>query len=256
VSRKSDLGSGHFGSVAHSYDGEWVLDVALKRTHFALKSSLDGLSTNQKIIRAWTDYGVGPLTGKRLEEGRAVAADLISPSVVSYEVAQRVYDHCGMGLFGVSEQTLDHGFDPENADEDNSPLAGIFGMLPISPSGYEAIYKDEFIGTNPDLNHLCRHDEEPCAIFGWGIASYRRSGAYLFVHLGGMINEHIIPDLRWFTKAATSLGEKLIVKKLQYQPVPGSQIGSLFYPSYNELLASQAAAAAQASTSQIEEHAA
>jgi hypothetical protein len=243
-------------SPPSNHDGESVLDVALKRTHFQLKSSLEGLSTNQKIIQAWSDYGVGPLTGTRLEEGRAVAADLISPSVVSYEVAQRVYDHCGMGLFGVSENTLENGFDPQKADDDTSRLAGIFGMLPISPLGYEAIYKDEFVGTCPDLAHICRHDEKPCGIFGWGIASYRRSGAYLFVHLGGMINEHLIPDLRWFTKAATSLGEKLIVKKLQYQPVPGSQIGSLFYPSYNELLASQSAATQQTAPTQIEEHAA
>jgi hypothetical protein len=217
------------------------MDVALKRTHFVLKSSVDGLSTNRKIIKAWGDYGLNPLTGVRLKEGRAVAADLISPSVVSYDTAQRVYDHCGMGLFGLTQRVLDWGFDPADETPDTSPLVGIFGMLPISPSGYQAIYRDEFVGTNPSLEHLCRHDEEPAGIFGWGIASYRKSGAYLFVHLGQMINENVIPDLRWFTKAATNSGEKLIVRKLQYQPVPGSQIGSLFYPSYNELVALNAA---------------
>jgi hypothetical protein len=211
------------------------MDVAFKRTHFRLKTPVQGLPTNKKIIQAWRDYGVVPLNGDRLVEGRALAADLISPSVVAYEIAQRVYDHCGMGLFGVTERTMEAEYSPDDA----SPLVGIFGMLPINQAGLAAIYADEFDGTAPDLNHLCSHDEEPSAIFGWGIASYRRSGAYLFVHLGGMINEFVIPDLRWFTKAATSLGEKLIVKKLQYQPVPGSQIGSLFYPSFNELVASQ-----------------
>jgi hypothetical protein len=215
-----------------------TLDVDLKRTHFRLKTQLNNPSTNKKIIQAWSDYGVVPLTGQRLKEGRALAAQLISPSVVAYDIAQRVHDHCGMGLFGVSERTLETG----EVAEDSSPLAGIFGMLPINQAGLAAIYSDTFVGTKPDLNHLCTHDDEPFAIFGWGIASHRRSGAYLFVHLGGMMNEFIAPDLRWFTKAATNLGEKLIVKKLQYQPVPGSQIGTLFYPSYNELMASHLSA--------------
>jgi hypothetical protein len=226
---------GDFLSATQKLAGDLTVDVAFKRTHFRLKTSVIGLPTNKKIIQAWRDYGVVPLDGDRLVEGRALAADLISPSVVAYEVAQRVYDHCGMGLFGVSEHAMDGRF----SRDDRSPLIGIFGMLPINEAGLAAIYADEFVGTAPNLNHLCSHNEEPSAIFGWGIASYRRSGAYLFVHLGGMINEFVIPDLRWFTKAATSLGEKLIVKKLQYQPVPGSQIGSLFYPSFNELMASQ-----------------
>ncbi len=216
------------------------MDIALKRTHLKLKHDVEGLPTNLKIIKAFSDYGVTPLSGARLAEGRAMAASLISPDVVSTETAQGIFDHCGMGLFGVTEAALQK---EAASDGDESPLVGIFGMLPVNQLGYDAIYNDTFIGTAPSKEHLCSHTQEPVAIFGWGIASYRRSGAYLFVHLGAMINEYVVPDLRWFTKAATNLGEKLIVKKLQYAPVPGSKIGSLFYPSFNELVAGQSALA-------------
>lgn len=203
------------------------------RTNLEVRSPMQGRTTLERIACAASDFNVHALSGSRLIEGRSLAVGLVGEPIASLETMAWVYDRTKLGLLGVTYAGLTEEADPE----DKSPLCGLLGVVPLNLAGNQAVLDDFFNAVSPDPTHICTPDEEPAAIFGWGIAVSRHEAARLLVNLGMFISEHIIPTADWYMRAVTNDGARLLMGRMKLTFVEGTKIGTLWMPSHQKAAA-------------------
>lgn len=207
------------------------MSVQFRGSILTPRSDMQAPTTIGRMVRAIHDFGVHSLSGERLSEGWLLASNLIRHRIASRDTMAWVNEKTSLGLLGITEAQLD-GHDTGGVD--HSPIVGLLGIVPMTPSGLEAVLSDGFNAVDPDPDHVCDQEDEPAALFGWGVAVARHEAARLMVNLGGLIGEHIVPKLDWYGRAVTSDGERLLMQSLGWEEVAGTKIGTIWNPSYEK----------------------
>lgn len=201
------------------------------RTNLEARSPMLGRTAVERIASAAADFQVYALSGSRLIEGRSLAVGLVGEPIASLETMSWVYERTKLGLMGVTHAGLNGEPDPT----DSSPLCGLLGVVPLTSAGNQAVLADAFNAVSPDPAHICALDDEPAAIFGWGIAVSRHEAARLLVNLGLFISEHIVPAADWYARAVTDDGARLLMGRLNLSLLEGTKIGTLRMPSHHKI---------------------
>jgi hypothetical protein len=216
--------------------------MAIKLTQSILepRREMEAPTTLGRIKAAAADFQLLTLTGNRLVEGRSLAERLINPNIASVETMQWVQEKTGLGLMGLTQAALEQGSDPDN----QSPIVGLLGIVPLTHEGNQAVLKDGFNAVDPAFEHVCNHDEEPEALFGWGIAVSRHEAARSIFHIWGLIRERIVPNLDWYARAVTDDGARFLIERMGWLHLEGSNLDTLWYPSIEKAQTAQATAEA------------
>jgi hypothetical protein len=201
----------------------------------APRGKMEAPTTLGRIVVAAQDFRLFSLSGDRLVEARAMAEKLISPDIASLETMQWVQEKTQLGLLGVTQADLDENLEHGTDQDPKSPLAGLLGFVPLTDLGAQAVLRDEFNAVEPAFEHICDFEEEPAAIFGWGIAVTQHEAARLIVHVGGLIREHLIPSLDWYARVVTNDGARLLMERMGWKTLEGSKLGTLWYPSLHKI---------------------
>jgi hypothetical protein len=156
---------------------------------------------------------LSPATPNDILSARNLAARLISPDVASAATLQAVHRHAGDGAVFVFRE-------PEG-------LTGVVGFAPLTPAGLEALLAERFDATAPDLAHVAAPGEQTAAGYGWGMAGSTPAARKAVVGAAIALYEQILPDLPWFTRAATPDGRRVVLGKFGYEPLLSSGSGLL-----------------------------
>lgn len=155
---------------------------------------------------------IHPARADEVLEARDFAAGLIGPDIVTPEGLQMVHERSGAGLFVV---------------RDEEELTGVLAIILLSAQGLAAIEADRFDALSPDPAHVARFDEEPAALYGWGIAATRKFVARRLVDGLSLLANGVIGHMPYFARAATPAGARLLIERIGFRPYPGSQTGLL-----------------------------
>lgn len=206
--------------------------MAIKFTKSILepRGNMEAPTTLGRIKVAAADFQLLSLTGDRLVEGRSLAERLISPNIASLETMQWVQEKTGLGLMGLTQAALDQV--PDLAHQ--SPIIGLFGIVPLNHDGNQAVLSDGFSAIDPSFAHVCNQDEEPEGFFGWGIAVSRHEAARSIVHIWGLIRQHIVPNLDWYARAVTNDGARFLIERMGWLHLERSKLNTLWYPSFEK----------------------
>jgi hypothetical protein len=144
---------------------------------------------------------------------RALAAGTISPDVAGEAALQALYRRTGYGFYVARE---------------GGAISALIALVLLNDAGFAAIRRETFNSLNPSLDHAARADEEPVAVYGWGIAAANREAARTVVDGGWAVLE-ALPTQPFFARAATDAGRRLLTEKMRFVPYPGSATGLLWW---------------------------
>lgn len=144
---------------------------------------------------------------------RKLAAGLISPAVASEEALHALYRRTGYGFYVAREEGW---------------ITALIALVLLNEAGLSAIRHEAFDSLSPALEHVVGADEEPVAVYGWGIAAATREAARIVVE-GGWAVLAALPDQPFFVRAATDAGRRLLTEKMSFVPYPGSTTGLLWW---------------------------
>ncbi len=167
-----------------------------------------------EFIDVLTEVGLHPANSEECDAGRAIAAELISPHVALAPTFHRVQSLTGAAISVCAQ---------------DGAVAGVMGMVPLTPAGLDAVQTHLFDPKNPPADHLCRDGDPFAAVYGWGLAATTRK-ASATVLLGALTLRKRFSDLPFFTRAATPAGARVIYGRLGYAPYPGAP-GDLLWNS-------------------------
>jgi hypothetical protein len=206
--------------------------MAIKFTKSILepRGKMEAPTTLGRIKVAAADFQLLSLTGDRLVEGRSLAVRLIGPNIASLETMQWVQEKTRLGLMGLTQAALDQVPDPD----DQSPIVGLLGIVPLTQDGDQAVLKDGFSAIDPAFEHVCPYNEEPEGFFGWGIAVCCHDAARSIVHTWGLIREHIVPKLDWYARAVTDDGARFLKERMGWLDLESTKLNTLWYPSFEK----------------------
>jgi hypothetical protein len=144
---------------------------------------------------------------------RALAAGTISPDVACEEALHALYRRTGYGFYVARE---------------GGSIDALIALVLLNEAGFDAIRRETFNALNPSLDHATRADEEPVAVYGWGIAAATREAARVVVDCGWAVLE-ALPEQPFFGRAATDAGRRLLTQKMRFVPYPGSNTSLLWW---------------------------
>jgi len=144
---------------------------------------------------------------------RALAAGTISPDVASEDALHALHRRTGYGFYVARE---------------GGSIGALIALALLNQAGFTAIRGEKFNSLAPSLDHAARADEEPVAVYGWGIAAATREAAMTVVD-GGWAVLTALPEQPFFARAATDAGLRLLTQKMRFVPYPGSTTGLLWW---------------------------
>ena len=162
------------------------------------------------IRAAFAEFGVLPADPAEIVEAQAFATRLIGGKLVSPEKLASIHEITGAGLFIVRE---------------DGELTALFAMVLLSAAGRRAVEADEFDSLEPPPHHVIGRGEEPAAIYGWGIAATNHPAAQRIIDACGLLGRTAAPNLPVFARPVTPRGLRLMVERMNFEPVPGSTTG-------------------------------
>lgn len=168
------------------------------------------------LARAVAPAGLFEARSDELGQVRALAARMISPQVASEDSLHAIHERTGHGVYVVRGEGEVIGF-----------LAFVF----VNHAGFGAICTDAFDTFDPQLEYVVAPDEEPAAVYCWGIAASRPRAAAALVQ-GSWAARGALPYAPYFVRAATDAGRRLLTRNMAFQPYPGSRSGLLWWPVF------------------------
>lgn len=165
------------------------------------------------------EFDVFAVDDEEIEEVQAFAARLIGPDIAGVETLRRVHQATRVGLFTAREK---------------GEITGVVAFVPLTVEGLEATRTDVFKSRDPEPNHVAAWGSDPAGLYGWGVAAANGKAARRLVASYQAMIRFAVPHLPVFARAATVLGERLLVRRLQYRPFPGSETGLLWIEPYSE----------------------
>ena len=177
-----------------------------------------GDAPTARILELFARFEVAPVPLSEMQAARDYVAGLVKLPIASAAAMRRVHRWSGLGLL--------------KAEEDG--LAGVIGIVPLSATGLEAIYNDEFNAIDPAEGHVSAINAPPSGIFGWGIAATSHQATKRMIAAADVVTRELLPHLAWFGRTVTDDGERLIMRRLGWKPLPGSTAGIVWKPSLLE----------------------
>ena len=180
-----------------------------------LATSPPKLYQPSEYTELYTKAGLHVASREECDAGRAIAAKLIGSRIASVATVLRV-QAIGGAIISVCR--------------DEGAVAGVMGMVPLTPAGLQAVQQNLFDAKNPPSQFLCRKDAPMAAVFGWCLVATTQKAAAM-VLLGALsVREHF-HDLPFFTRRAATAGEGVVFSGLGYVPYPGAPDGLMWNPS-------------------------
>jgi hypothetical protein len=144
---------------------------------------------------------------------RALAAGLISPHVAGEAALHALHSRTGYGFYVLREEGW---------------ITGLIALVLLNEAGLAAVRSETFNALDPSLEHAVARNEEPAAVYGWGIAGATREAAKVIVE-GSWAVLAALPEQPFFVRAATEAGRRLLTEKMSFVPYPGSTTGLLWW---------------------------
>ncbi len=178
------------------------------------------------IRAAFAKFNVPPAEAEEVVEAQQFAEQLIGGKLVSAETLGAVHQLTGAALFLYREDGV---------------LTGLFAMVLLNAEGRRAVEADQFDALNPSPRHVMAQDQDPAAIYGWGIAATNHPAAQQVIEACGNFAMTAAPHLPVFARPVTPKGLRLVVEKMMFKPVPGSTTGLVWIEPLNQRLPAVAA---------------
>ena len=155
-------------------------------------------------------FDIWPARPDQMAEAREFAARLIGGEIVKPETLAWVHERTGAALFLAREDGV---------------LTGVWAALLMNEAGLRAAMADAFDAVDPDPSYVAARDEEPAAVYAWGIAGSTRDSAKRLVAAGAAVDQAALSHLPGFTRPVTEAGMRLALERMNFKPVPGSKTG-------------------------------
>ena len=175
--------------------------------------------TITRIREVLSIHGAIPAGPADIAPARALAERRMQSPMADAETIAAVQARSGVSVFVARE-----------ANE----IAGVMGFVLLTPAGAACVVADRFDALNPAQIDICARNDEPAAIYGWGIATTSHSATKTLATAAGAMGRQVIPHLRWYMRTVTADGERLIMKRQGWRRVPGSSAGLIWMPSVLE----------------------
>jgi len=159
-------------------------------------------------------HGLDVASDEECIQGRALAAELISPHVASAAVLLNVQVKTGATVF---------------VHRSGGGIDGVLAMVALTPDGLRAVLEGRFDTRNPDDSFVCAPGDAYAGVYGWGLAGRTRR-ASAAVMLGAMALRDHYPALPFFSRTATAAGAKVVRGRMGYAPYPGAPDDLLWNP--------------------------
>lgn len=178
------------------------------------------------IRAAFAEFDVAPAEPGEVPEAQRFASHLIGGKLVAAETLAAIQETTGAALFLYREAGV---------------LTGLFAMVLLNAEGRRAVEADQFDALDPSPLHVMTQDEDPTAIYGWGIAATNHAAAQQVIQACGAFAMTVAPHLPVYARPVTPKGVKLVVDKMMFKPVPGSTTGLVWIEPLNQRLPAVAA---------------
>jgi hypothetical protein len=212
------------------------MKLEFSRTRLVPKSDMAAATTIGRITKAYADFNIYTLTGDRLAEAHELGLQRIGPNIASLETMRKVQEKTSLGILGMTRAQMDGVEDPGN----QSPLVGIYGVLPLTGAGTQAVIENRFNAIDPDFDHVCDKGDEPGGVFAWGVATTAHDAASLIILVTVLVGDYVTPHLDWYARAVTPDGKRLLIDKMGWVNMPDSPDGLVKFPAYNSILKQKA----------------
>jgi hypothetical protein len=151
-----------------------------------------------------------PAWPEEISEAREFAAKLIGGRVATAATLARVHARTAAGVFTVREQGV---------------LTAVAALVMLSDEGRKAVWTEAFDGLNPSDRHVVRRGGEPAGVYGWGVAATNHEAAARVIQGYERASRQAVPHLAFFGRPVTPAGKRLMIDRLGFKPLPGSQTG-------------------------------
>jgi hypothetical protein len=173
----------------------------------------------QAILRQMAEFEVFAARHEEIVEAQALAARLIGPDIAPPEILRRVHESTGIGVFVARE---------------DSAVIGVLAFVPLTAEGLAAVRSDAFNGLDPADGHIAMRGSDLVGLYAWGVATaYPRAARRLAAAYDAMV-KLAIPQLPVFARPATLLGERLLIRRMNFKPYPGSATRLVWIAPYAE----------------------
>lgn len=176
------------------------------------------------IRRATSAFGLQPADAADIAEAHAIATALIGPAIASPQALAAVHDATGVGVLVLRRE---------------GRLTGMVAMATLNEDGHAALLDERFDALAPQLDYLARPGDRVAALYGWGIAATDKASARDCVQSVFAVGQ-AVEGVRFYARAATDAGRRMLVDRMLFKPVPGSPSGLLAF-SWAEHRAARAA---------------
>lgn len=147
-------------------------------------------------------------------QGRAIAAELISPHVASAAALLNVQVKTGSSVF---------------IHRSGKEIDGVLAMVALTPDGLEAVLEGGFDTREPEDRFVCGPGDAFAGVYGWGLAGRTRRASAAVI-LGAMALRDHYPAIPFFSRTATPAGAKVVRGRMGYAPFPGARDDLLWNP--------------------------
>ena len=161
----------------------------------------------KRCRRGLGELGMTLATNDEIVQGRALAAQTVSPDIATVETLSRIQDLTGASCF--TSRTPD------------GSIAGVIAIIPLRAAARSQLAAGVFDGVTPPEMLVARPGEPVIAIYGWGMAGATWRGRATVMAASVKLHREIFPTLPLYGRAATPGGERTLLRRIGAQPLPG-----------------------------------
>lgn len=164
-----------------------------------------------------SELGFCLASAPRIAEARAQAARLVGEGITSADslISLQAWTRCSTFIL----------------DAPDGRLAGIVSIIPLRAEGLASLERGEFDAIHPDPVLACGPTDQAAAFYGWGMAGLTWRGRISVVHAALALQQEVFATVPFFSRAATSEGENVLLNRMGARPHP-AQGGLVWAPAH------------------------
>lgn len=143
-----------------------------------------------------------------IDEGRALAARLISEHLTSADVLARVQAITGASLF---------------VHREAGAITGVLGFFTVRPSGLLLLDAGGFDARDFDMDIIARDSERPVGAYAFGVAASTKAGGQAIIRASAAIQEVLFWSIPVYTRVATEDGARVLLGSLGFAHVANDE---------------------------------
>ena len=153
-----------------------------------------------------SELGFSLASDHQITQARSQAARLVGEGITSAE-----------SLIRLQQRTLCSTFIQTAPD---GRMAGIVSIIPLRTEGLAHLEMGAFDAIQPDPALACGPEDEAAAFYGWGMAGLTWRGRISVVHAALALQQEVFAAVPFFSRAATSEGENVLLNRMGARPHP------------------------------------